>query len=416
MYTVKLLLPLCLFGTVSAFAQDDNYRLDWHIALQAGKDYAEVTLNIADGRPVRDIRFDYDPERFADFEAEGELEISDDDVHWEPPREQASLSYRVKITRARPNQNQEESYDALMTDDWALFRGDRLIPGMSVTTRKGAVADTWLHFDLPEDWSARTGWPVFEEDPPNTYRIDDPDRRFDRPTGWMLAGKLGSRSDRLDDTLISVVAPLNSAADRMGWLTLISLVYPEFQQALHTMPEKIMMVSADDPLWRGGLSGPNSFYFHSSRRAISENGTSPLLHELFHVITRIRGGDRDDWIAEGLAEYYGIELLYRSGGFSADRKEDTLAGLAEWAQEAPELRRSQSTGAITARAVGLFHALDAEIAELSDGEHNLDAVTRLLMEEREVELDDLMDAVESVTGAPSELLRELHETEPDGEA
>lgn len=400
-----LIVFLSLPCALSAPAQAQTYRMDWHIALVAGDDYAKVALAIEDGRPVRRVRFRYDPARFRDFEAVGDLEVTEGGVGlWEPASEDASLSYRVKITRERDNKNQELSYDALMTDDWALFRGDRVTPRMRVTTRAGAVGETLLHFELPDGWDVNTGWPLHEEGGQGTYRVDDPNRRFDRPTGWIMAGDLGTRRDHLGDTYFSVVAPLGSEADRMGWLALARLVYPEMEQAFETMPAKILMVSADDPLWRGGLSGPNSFYFHSSRRAISENGTSPLLHELVHVITRIRGGRRDDWIAEGLAEYYGIELLYRAGGFSADRKEAILERLEEWGENAPELRVRNSTGPTTARAVVLFQALDEEIADLTDGRASLDAVTRRLMEKGRVSFADLVAAVEDVTGSVSTVL------------
>jgi len=405
--TLLLLLPFSAFA-----AEAQPYRAEWHIALQAGVDYAKVTLRIADGRPVRLVRFEFDPERFHDFQATGELEISDaNEVRWEPAAEDASLSYRVRITRERDNKNQGLSYDALMTDTWALFRGDRVTPRMRVTTVEGAVSDTVVRFDIPEAWRVYTGMLLDEADATtNTYRIDDPDRAFDRPVGWIMAGRFGSRSDYVGTTgasYFSVVAPLNSQADRMGWLTLVSLVYPQIEQAFVKVPPKILMVSGDDPLWRGGLSGPNSFYFHSSRRAVSENGTSPLLHELAHVITRISGNRNDDWIAEGIAEYYGIELLYRAGGITAAKRAEILGDLAEWGSEAPRLREPQSTGPVTARAVLVFDALDKEIATLTRQQANLDAVTRLLMEKRRVGLDDLRAAFNAVTGTDSRVLENV---------
>lgn len=402
-----LLFPLCVPA-----AGTERYRVEWNVALQAGVDHARVTLRIADGRPVRLLRFEFDPERFHDFQATGELEISDDnEVRWEPADKDASLSYRVRITRERANQNQGLSYDALMTDTWALFRGDRLTPRVRVTAIAGAVADAVLHFDIPEGWRVYTGMLLDESDATtNTYRIDDPARAFDRPSGWIMAGRFGSRSDYVGSaggSYFSVVAPLDSQADRMGWLTLASLVYPEFEKAFVKVPPKILMVSGDDPLWRGGLSGPNSFYFHSSRRAVSENGTSPLLHELTHVITRISGIRNDDWIAEGIAEYYGIELLYRAGGITAAKKAEILADLAEWGAEAARLREPQSTGPVTARAVVVFAALDSEIATLTRQEANLDAVVRRLMEKRRVGLDDLRAAFTSVAGTESQVLATL---------
>jgi hypothetical protein len=386
-------------------AQGESYRADWHIELKAGDDSALVTLKLADGRPVRDIRFRYDPERFSDFEAEGKLTVTKQSVHWEPARENASLSYRVKVTRERVNKNQDKSYDALVTDEWALFRGDRVIPRMSVTARIGAVADTMLHLHVPENWRVNTGWPLDKASGDKfRYRVDDPDRRFDRPSGWIMAGRVGSRRDHVGSTYFSVVAPMDSAADRMGWLTLISLVYPEMEKAFGKVPRKILMVSGDDPLWRGGLSGPNSFYFHSSRRGVSENGTSPLLHEVVHVITRISGAQNDDWIAEGLAEFYGVEFLHRAGGISSKKKADILENLADWGKDAPKLRNSGSNGPITARAVVLFDDLNTEIRELTNNKSDIDEVTRLLMKKRRVSLQDLQEAFKQVTGSDSGIL------------
>ena len=43
---------------------------------------------------------------------------------------------------------------------------------------------------------------------------------------------------------------------------------------------RLLIVSAGDPMWRGGLSGPSSMFLHSDRPLISENRTSTLLHEL----------------------------------------------------------------------------------------------------------------------------------------
>lgn len=406
----------CVFGSLlcccipaASGADTETYRVDWTIALQAGEDWAEVVLEIEDGRPVRDIRFTYDPERYRDFEASGKLAVDADDnsVHWEPARENASLSWRVRITRERANQNQDESYDALMTDDWALFRGDRIIPRMSVTALRNHEAETLLRFELPDGWGATTGWPRdrnYREQP--RYFVDDPDRRFDRPTGWMLAGRFGSRRDLMGSTEFFIAAPRDSVADRGSWLTLVGLVWDELEDAFGKVPPKILMVSGDDPLWRGGLSGPNSFYFHSSRRAVSENGTSPLVHELVHVVTRISGSDRDDWIAEGLAEYYGIELVYRAGGMSERRRREIMARLDDWGGQVTQLRGESSSGRRTARAVLLFDALDREVREQSGGKDSLDAVVRLLMEERRVSLGDLRQAVETVTGKTSALLEE----------
>src|SRR5690606_26023869 len=106
---------------------------------------------------------------------------------------------------------------------------------------------------------------------------------------------------------------------RMDVLTLLTFTWPELRAVFPRDPDKLLIVGAGDPMWRGGLSAGNSLYMHADRPLVSENGTSSLLHELVHVVGRIYGKERSDWISEGLAEYYAIELLRRAGGLSDDR-------------------------------------------------------------------------------------------------
>jgi len=401
-------LGAALWAAHAQSAQADNYRVDWHLRLQAGVDLAEVSLRLEDSAPVELLSFSFDPQRFSAFTATGELQVDGNRLRWVPPRRDARLSYQVRITRERVNQNQDESYDALMTEDWALFRGDRITPRVRITAAAGASSESVLHVAVPEGWEVFTGWPEIHTDGTrHTFALDEPLRDFERPRGWMMAGKVVNRQTQLGSTDFNIVGPRNSGIDRMGWLTLVRLVWPELEKALGKMPAKVLMVSGSDPLWRGGLSGPNSFFFHSSRRAISQNGTSPLFHELVHVVTNIHGGDQDDWIAEGIAEYYGIELLYRAGGYDKLTRDSILDGLAEWAEDAEQLRYDESTGAVTARAVLVFDALDREIRNQTGSRSNLDAVTRQLMTQRWVTLDDLRAATMAITGRESEVLKHI---------
>jgi hypothetical protein len=405
----QLAFTLAVMGVLASLplqaAQPESYRVDWHLRLQAGVDLAEVTLRLQNDAPVELMRFPLDNARFSNFNATGELRQEGTFMQWVPPSRDARLSYQVKITRERESQNQDESYDALMTDDWALFRGDRLTPRIRVTARDGARSESVMHFELPEDWDVFTGWPEIRSDgTAHTFALDEPLRDFERPRGWVMAGKVVNRQTQVGGTDFNIVGPRNSGIDRMGWLTLVRLVWPELEKVFGKVPPKILMVSGNDPLWRGGLSGPNSFFFHSSRRAISQNGTSPLFHELVHVVSSIHGADQDDWIAEGIAEYYGIELLYRAGGYDEATRDAIYEDLAEWAEDAEQLRLDESTGAVTARAVLVFDQLDREIRTLSEGRATLDDVVRLLMTRRWVSLTDLQTMVQDVTGLPSKVL------------
>jgi predicted metalloprotease with PDZ domain len=167
------------------------------------------------------------------------------------------------------------------------------------------------------------------------------------------------------------------------------------------LPPRLLIVSAGDPMWRGGLSGPASVFVHSDRPLISENRTSTLLHELVHVALGIRGDEESDWIVEGLAEYYSLETLRRSGSISAQRHKEALHRLGRWAQRSTTLFAKNSTGATTARAVMALRAADAEIRGATGGKASLDDVARKLAGERGmVSLVRLQKAAQEVAGRP----------------
>ncbi len=139
---------------------------------------------------------------------------------------------------------------------------------------------------------------------------------------------------------------------------------------------------------------------------ISENGTSTLLHELIHVVTRIRGEDpEDDWLAEGLAEFYAVELLYRAGGMTKSRHQRTLDWLRSWGKRVKSLRKKRSSGQITARAVILLRAVDLEIRRKTDGRRDIDDVTRILMRNPKVSTAEFIAAAESVAGGELKSLK-----------
>jgi predicted metalloprotease with PDZ domain len=171
------------------------------------------------------------------------------------------------------------------------------------------------------------------------------------------------------------------------------------------MPERLLVVSAGDPMWRGGLSGPNSLFLHADRPLLSENGSSTLVHELIHVVTRIEGEKGADWIVEGMAEYYSLKILWRSGALSDRRYRQTFTKLAKWGKEADRLDVDASRGPVTARAVGIMRKLDHEIYKKTNHEKSFDDVVRLLTAARQkVTIERLRQAVGEVMGAPAEAL------------
>lgn len=375
--------------------------MDFNVRFVPEQGIAEVELVVEQGSAVRYFDFNLgDQGLYSDFktDAEGAWQQEGDRGVWRPAPGKAWLSYRVKIS----HQRKSGRFDARMTEDWALLRGDDLVPAGRVSQQDGVRLISRLNIELPDGWkSVETGWPRVGK---NRFRIDNPERLFDRPTGWILAGKVGTRRARLGETDVTVAGPVGEGLRRMDILTLLTFVWPQVQNVFPRDPKKLLIVGAGDPMWRGGLSGPNSLFMHADRPLVSENGTSSLVHELVHVFSRITDADRSDWISEGLAEYYAIELVRRAGGLSEDRYQRVREHLTQWSRKVDSLRTERSTGPVTARAVLLLQDLDREIRQRSKSRHSLDDVARGLMRLDKVTTDDFVDITETLLGGGSKVL------------
>jgi predicted metalloprotease with PDZ domain len=393
-FALACLLPL------PAWAARPGFAVDYRVAFAPENGTAHVVIATApiDGRLVR-LKARLDPDRYTGLKADGTLERDGDEVTWSPPRKGGTLQYRVRVDHRRRG----DGYDARMTGDWALLRGDDLVPPLQSVVTRGADARARLRFALPEGWTIET--PYSRSRDGNSYVIVDPERRVDRPEGWILAGRLGVRRDRVAGMRVAVAAPRGEGVRRNDLLAFVNALAPQLGKAFGELPPRLLVVQAGDPMWRGGLSGPRSLYLHAGRPMLSGNGTSTPAHELVHVVTRLRGAEDDDWIVEGLAEYYAIELPRRAGLLTASRRGKALAWMRERGASVKALRTDRSKDRVTARAVVLFAALDAEISKASDGERNLDAVVRRLIPQREVSREALRDAARAVLGRPSDTLQ-----------
>ncbi len=395
----QLLVAILLSSLSSPLWAAKRVDLDYLVRFLPDSDQAEVTLTLEKGEVVRSLDFNLgDKGYYSDFKGDGWQQSDAKRGIWKPSKGKSSLSYRVRIDHPRDN----GKFDARMTAGWALLRGDDLVPSAHLDKEDKVELVARLQFELPQGWtSVETGWPRVGK---NKFRIDNPSRQFDRPTGWILAGKLGSRRAQLGDTDVTVAAPVGEGMRRMDIITLLTFIWPEAQAVFPRDPAKLLVVGAGDPMWRGGLSAPNSVFFHSDRPLVSENGTSSLVHELVHVFSRIRDTDKSDWISEGLAEYYAIELMRRAGGMSEDRYQAVRKKLMNWSKKVDSLRTETSTGPVTARAVLLLQELDREIRKSTDNQRSLDDVTRGLMRLDKVSTKDFIEISENVMGRGSQVL------------
>lgn len=399
------LLALASIGSLSACqpaaaASPRYYDAAYRVTFQSGVEHAQVELKLSGEQLPSKIVLLVDPERHREFRSKDPLEVDDREVVWRPKGKQASLRYQFVVNHQRAS----GSYDSYIARDWALFRGDKLSPRTRVTAAADLHSRTTLEFDLPKGWSAVTPYPATGGQ--LRFPIDNPKRRFDEPEGWMLVGKIGVRSERIQHVTAVIAAPEGDKARRQDALAFINWNLPQLLEVFPQFPKRVLIVSAGDPMWRGGLSGPASIYLHASRPLISENRTSPLLHELVHVALGIRSDHESDWIVEGLAEFYSIETLRRTGGISQRRYEQAVESLQRWARRSPTLFTKSSTGPTTARAVLVFQQVDTEIRGLTGNAASLDDVARKLAAKRgEVSLELLQEVAREVAGKPLQSLQ-----------
>jgi hypothetical protein len=372
-----------------------TFEIAYNVRLVPTEGVAHVAIRLRDpANEVVAISFRIDRERQRDFRGSGSVTPSTegDRIEWQPPDSGGTLRYAVRINHLR----NEKSYDSRIAPDWAIFRGDDLVPPARMRTMTLSESRATLRMQLPKGWRAVAAYPRSAD---GIFEIDHAHRRFDRPTGWFAVGRLGILRERVAGAHVAVAAPIDQRLHRLDRLALLRWTLPVLREIVGDLPARLLVVGAGDPMWRGGLSGPNSVFLHASLPLISGDGTSSLLHELMHATLGISAGTGGDWIVEGLAEYYSLELLVRSRTLSKKRYEKALAHLADRGRQAAKLEVDRSAGATTARAVTVLHALDGEIREGSEGARSLDDVVRILFQQRgEVTTRRLRRIAEDLSG------------------
>jgi hypothetical protein len=363
---------------LSACAQGDppaeppTYEVSFKAHLVPTEAVAEASIQISQtSHALRSLDINAPANRYTNFTGDGKITITNERVQWAVPEAGGTLRYSVTVDRLRGG-----VHDTRLTDDWGIFRLDQLFPRANARTVIGAESRSTLALSAPADWSFETPYGP-ANDAAFPVEVSDPERRFDRPMGWAVAGRLGIRRDRINGRRVAIAAPLDSGFRRQDTLAFLRWTLPTLIDSFPGFPPRLLIVGSGKDMWRGGLSGPSSLYLHPSRPLVSGNATSTLLHELVHVAMATPPAAGDDWIAEGLAEYYSLEILRRTGGISERRFNDTLAALDEWATRQDGQLRDPSRGADTAYAVSLMQSF--AVAAQTNG-RTLDAVVLDLLE------------------------------------
>jgi hypothetical protein len=397
-----LLLTAFLCGCGAPAAEPlpatERYGLTYAVTPEPGDGTVLVELTVTqDNDLLREMRFEANPAQLLDITADGQLTVNDQRVRWIPPAAGGVLRWRAVV----PSRRNGNGHDAWLATDWGLFRAEDIIPRAATRTLIGASSHTVLLFHLPVGWSAVTEYRGANDE----FAVAKSNRRFAQPSGWIVMGELGVRRETIAGTRVAIAAPENQGVRRMDMLALLSWTLPELAGVIDEMPARLTIVSAGSPMWRGGLSAPQSIYMHADRPLISENGTSTLLHEVMHVAMGASATGDYDWIVEGLAEYYSLQLLMRSGSVSARRYERALAQQASWAEDAPSLCGQFSSGPSTALAVTIFSRLDTEIRDKSKNKNSLDDVLReMLRSASPIDLNLLSNIAADTLGQNSDAL------------
>ncbi len=395
-----LLTTSCSASETPQQPASKDYRLVYTVTPEPGQNRVQVELRLEQSKPLLlEMNMHAPADYFSEFAGDGSISVEDDRLTWLAPERGGTLSWSVALNRLKS----KNRYDAYMTDDWALFRASDIIPPAATRTMRGARSKTSLSFSLPSGWSSATQYAGER----HRYRIVNPKRRFDRPTGWILLGEIGTRTENISGIRVKVAAPRNQDVRRMDLLALLGWTLPEATRLFDQFPTRLTIFSAGSPMWRGGLSAPASLFIHASRPLLSENGTSTLMHEIVHIGMAASAEKDADWIVEGMAEYYGLQLLLRSGTITQNRYARALSQLSDWGADRQLGCYGKANGAVTARATVLMHELDRELRKKTKQEHNLDDVMNVLArQEQKISIADLENTVNRFLGQESEILKE----------
>lgn len=382
--------------TPPADSAERAYDLDYQAHFAPGEKTVIASIRIGQSAgELRTLDLSTPKSRFANFTGDGSIRTEGSRTLWTVPKKGGELRYEVTVDHRRHG-----AFDARMTDSFAIFRLDDLFPSARVRSRSGASSRASLSLTGPDGWSFETRYGPVKA----PVAFDNPSRLFDRPTGWAIAGEIGIRRDDIGGIKVAVAAPVGDDFRRQDTLAFLNWTLPEVIRVFPDFP-RLLIVGAGGDFWLGGLSGPGSLFLHSDRPLISENRTSALIHELVHVATSSPPAPGDDWILEGIAEFYALEILHRSGGTSTRRAGEAVAGLEAWVQAGGGRLADPSTGVNTARAALLFREL---AAELDGAGSSIDALVGELFRSERADRKRLLRIAQKLLGQPSKALERAY--------
>ena len=376
----------------------ETFSVTYDVAIDAADPKrARVRWELAGIDEIERLRLRFDPERFESFTGSGTLERRRGEIVWTPSGPYAELRYEVRVDHRRAP---GKGYDSYAGEDWILSRTSGFFPRSAVLFRREVEAHpesrARLVVRLPPGWASATAMPAESE---GRYVVETPHQRMDHPRGWLAFGRLKRTEATAASTALTIIRVPSVTTHVEPIVELMQKAVPVVATLFERALPHLLIVVGPDPMWRGGLSGEESFYIHTGRPLRSPDYTSPYLHELFHVMAPFRPQADAHWVTEGLAEFYSVELQRRIGILSEAHFQRALELFAEhglWNQDfthtaAPALRNNS--------APLVMYVLDQRIRAATGGQRGLDAVvTSLARDGGSVSTARFLGTVQRVAG------------------
>jgi predicted metalloprotease with PDZ domain len=375
---ISTLLLALSAGASAASEPPATFSVDYVVRISRGDPgKAHVRWVLAGIDEIRSFRLVFRDDRASDVSGTGRLEWRGRTLRWTPGGPYAHLRYTVAIDNPRGTH-----LDSHASGEWVATRALYLFPEINVMFSEGAQqarSRARLIFRLPRGWKAAA---ALEELGGDTFRVDEPGMRFDRPRGWFLLGNLTRQRRRIGGMDVTVAIAPGSALDGRRLLRLYARIGPHLAHVLGAPPARLLVVSAPDPMWHGGLSGEDSFFVNGRIPLRSADKTSTYLHELFHVWQPFRPAPDAQWVSEGLAEYYSVVLQRRAGRLSEASFARGITLFARYGHFGGDLTRAHDAPTLNNSAPLVMHHLDREIQKASAGRRSLDDAVRALARAR----------------------------------
>ena len=357
----------------------------------------DVRWELSGIEEVKQLRLRVPAGRLDHFRGTGSLEAVPGGFRWVPGGPYAHITYRARIDHLR---GQHQRYDSYTGTDWIVTRARNLFPRIALeyepTKGEAVKSRARLIFRLPGGWHSAAPNSVIG---PNTYRLNEPGKVLDRPRGWFALGKFAFDHQEIAGTMVRLARAPGAGLQPEELFHFLDGTFPALKKMLNATAETLLIVSAPDPMWHGGISGENSFFMHAGRPLRTPDKTSPYLHELFHVLQPYKPAPDADWIEEGLAEFYSLELQRRAGLVDAAAYARALSYFERYGLWNVDLTQQQDNAATNNSAPLVMYALDQRIQHATAGKARLDdVVTRLATRGGTVDTERFRLTVNAVTG------------------